>query len=119
MHLARRLPQVPSPAQSATESWFALLCIRDLRVDQINSCKAACYGSALNNFSKENTMRKSIYFSPLPLMLCMFSSLCAVGQERQLERVNPDGSVATDSVAIAVIAPRVYLNEQLEQPSPK
>ncbi len=62
-------------------------------------------------------MRKSIYFSHLTLALTMFSSLCALGQERQLELINPDGSVAVDCAAIAVIAPGVYLNEQLELPS--
>lgn len=58
-------------------------------------------------------MRKLIYLTHLTLILYLLSSLCAMGQERQLELINPDGTVATDSVAVAVIAPGVYLDEQL------
>ncbi len=62
-------------------------------------------------------MRKSIYFSHLTFVLGMFSAVCAMGQERPLDLTNPDGSVAANCQAIAVIIPGVYLNEQLELPS--
>jgi hypothetical protein len=65
-------------------------------------------------------MRKLVYFKHLMLALCMLGAQCALGQvvqERQLELINPDGSVAADSVAIAVRADQVLLDEQLQLPS--
>lgn len=61
-------------------------------------------------------MRKRIVIPLMALMLYMLSSLSAMGQmgqERHLQLINPDGSAAADSVAVGVIAPSGYLNEQL------
>jgi hypothetical protein len=65
-------------------------------------------------------MRKIGYLTQLTLALCMLNAQCVLGQmgqERQLELINPDGSVAADSVAIAVRADQVLLDEQLQLPS--
>lgn len=65
-------------------------------------------------------MRKRIFITHMALTLYMLSSLSAMGQmgqERHLQLINPDGSAAADSVAVGVIAPGVYLNEQLALPS--
>ena len=68
-------------------------------------------------------MRKRIYVTHMALTLYMLSSLSVMGQMgqlgqgRQLQLINPDGSAAADSVAVGVIAPGVYLNEQLAMPS--
>ncbi len=45
----RWLSQMPSPAQSASEGWLALLCIRDFRIAHVTSCIAVCCSSALND----------------------------------------------------------------------
>lgn len=59
-------------------------------------------------------MRKLDCFTYFTFTLFLSSAMCALGQERQLELINPDGSVATDCLAIPVIAPSVHLNDQLQ-----
>lgn len=61
-------------------------------------------------------MQRHACFTCMTLTLYMLSSLVANGQEHPLELINPDGSAAADSVAVAVIAPGVYLDEQLALP---
>lgn len=63
----------PSPAQVATEGWLALWCVRDSRIDGINSCIASCCGSALNDCNG----RTPIFGTMLkPKRLIMLGYLC-------------------------------------------